>query len=320
MTTIPWHIYRDTPATPSELSAWLDQPPPWRAPGRPWSEREDRVERPPPQFPPEGMDERRAQRYQTTNGARELNAINMALWLRRPLLLKGPPGIGKSSLAYSVAYRLGLGLPMRWEIGSRTGLQEGLYDYDAVSHLQATRAGKDKGIAEFITLGPLGTAMLPTERPRVLLVDELDKASYDLPNDLLHVFEEGGFTIKELVRQGGGSPVLPCDHAPGEAPITIVGGRVRTHHHPVVIITTNEERDFPEAFRRRCVVLHLEPPDHASLAAIVEGWLGQTDAAALIARYRDENTDVLLQALFLERLGATSDEVQAALARAKQAD
>lgn len=313
---IPWHIYRDTPTSRAEVDEWLARPPPWRDPGEPWKLREDRIKRVPPPFEPDSKDERRALRYCTTNGERELNAINMALRLRRPILLKGPPGIGKSSVAYSIAHRLGLGLPLRWEISSRTTLLEGLYDYDAVSHLQATRAGTGEGVDHFITLGPLGTAMLPTERPRVILVDELDKAAYDLPNDLLHVFEEGSFTIKELLRRGGSATVLPFDHVGNEAGARLLGGRVRTHHHPVVVITTNEEREFPEAFCRRCVVLTLERPKDATvLAEIVQGWLGGDVDAALLERYREESTDVLLQALFIQREGADAAAVHAALAR-----
>jgi MoxR-like ATPase len=311
----PWHIYRDVPTSSGEVDAWLAKPPPWRDPGQPWASRVDRVKRDPPEFVSDSADERRALRYRTTNGERELDAINMALRLRRPILLKGPPGIGKSSVAYSIAHRLGLGLPLRWEISSRTTLLEGLYDYDAVSHLQATRAITGDGIDKFITLGPLGTALLPTERPRVLLVDELDKAAYDLPNDLLHVFEEGSFTIKELLRRDGGATVLPFDHTSGAAGVELVGGRVRTHHHPVVVITTNEEREFPEAFRRRCVLLTLERPTDDVLAAIVQGWLGEEVDAALLGRYRDESTDVLLQALFLQHEGADAMAVHTTLAR-----
>lgn len=315
-TSPPWHVYRDTPAEPAALDAWLADPPPWRDPGQPWSTRADRINRPPPRFVPDSANERRARRYRTTNGARELDAINMALRLRRPLLLQGPPGIGKSSVAYSVAHRLDLGLPLRWEINSRTTLLEGLYDYDAVSHLQATRAATGETIDRFITLGPLGTVMLPTERPRVLLVDELDKATYDLPNDLLHVFEEGCFTIKELLRLGGVAEVLPHDHADGEPGVKILGGQVRTHHHPVVVITSNDEREFPEAFRRRCVPLTLTRPDDVVLAEIVREWLGDSSLdPTFLDGYREESTDVLLQALFLRRAGADAANVHEALAR-----
>ncbi len=351
-----WYVYRDIPAddssgpdslgpessgpdanTEEHVSAWLADAPPWRAPGSPWHERPDRVERTPPPFPQDGPARRRGARYITTNGARELDAINIALRLRRPLLIKGAPGLGKSSLAYSIAWRLGLGLPLRWEISSRTTLVDGLYRYDAVSHLQATRsadADQPPDIGEFITLGPLGTALLPTERPRVLLVDELDKASYDLPNDLLHAFEEGGFAIQELLRTGGQTRVLPYDHGAGTGDansagerVVVIGGRIQTHHHPVVIVTTNQERQFPDAFRRRCVELELQrPADPMVWARIVAGWFGESigdsDTAkwdSLLDNYGEQNTDVLLQALFLQRQGAHTSAIKNTLKRGIEA-
>lgn len=129
--------------------------------------------------------------------AEALELINAALYLRRPLLVTGEPGSGKSTLAHSVAYELGLGRVLQWPIVSRTELKDGLYTYDAIGRLQdaqlaerGTGRGSDD-IGRYIRLGPLGTALLPAERPRVLLIDELDKSDIDLPNDLLNVVEEG---------------------------------------------------------------------------------------------------------------------------------
>lgn len=129
----------------------------------------------------------------------ELEAINAALYLRRPLLVTGYPGTGKSTLAHAVAHELKLGRVLRWPVVSRTVLQEGLYRYDAIARLQDVQIaasggaaeGAAPGIGKYIRLGPLGTALLPTARPRVLLIDELDKSDIDLPNDLLNVLEEG---------------------------------------------------------------------------------------------------------------------------------
>lgn len=342
-----WYVYRGGRRRTSEedVQTWLREPPPWRRASTQWVERPDRVERKAPKPKANSAEENRGHFYVNTNGERELQRINMALRLRRPLLVRGKPGLGKSSIAYSIAWSLGLGEVLRWEIGSRTTLADGLYEYDAVSHLQATRDGSKVPIDDFITLGPLGTALLPTKMPRVLLVDELDKASYDLPNDLLHVFEEGSFVVRPLLRQGGTARVLPFDHKrddveaekvesvdkhsaeavdKGSTPpsgdrVRIRQGRVCTHHHPVVVITTNEEREFTEAFRRRCVTLDLERSDDLEvLGEVIRNWFGKDqDVEELIGAYPRESTDVLLQALFLERtLRAPRDAVHDGLARA----
>jgi MoxR-like ATPase len=124
-------------------------------------------------------------------------AINSALILRRALLVTGKPGVGKSSLAYAVAYELRMGPVLKWPISSRSKVKSGLYEYDAVGRLQA---GGDAEIGDFLRLGPLGSALYPTRWPRVLLIDELDKGDIDLPNDLLNVLEDGHFEIPELAR------------------------------------------------------------------------------------------------------------------------
>ena len=119
-------------------------------------------------------------------------AVNAALALRRPLLVTGPAGSGKSTVIEQVAAELKLGDPLRWHITSRSTLTEALYRYDALGRIHAQRlAGPDGGddIAPFLQLGPLGTALLPSGRPRALLIDEIDKSDLDLPSDLLEVME-----------------------------------------------------------------------------------------------------------------------------------
>ena len=299
MSSSDWKIFCGSPGRTDDttLIRWLEAPPPWRRLTRP-SKAVDR------QVPPDETADRRGKTY-VCSGHDELLRVNMALMLRRPLLVTGPPGIGKSTLAYSVAWCLGLGVPLRWEINSRTTLQDGLYTYDAVGHLQASQArSRDVNIGDFITLGPLGTALLPTPRPRLLLVDELDKASFDLPNDLLHVFEEGSFTLPELVRLGGDQEVYAFDSCRGGDRVLVSEGRVSTLHHPVVIVTSNGERSFSEAFLRRCVRLELKQPTREHLERVVTSQLGDSVPAELVVealeRYKDQTTDVLLQALFLE--------------------
>jgi MoxR-like ATPase len=144
--------------------------------------------------------------------AEEVELVNAALLLRRPLLVTGKPGCGKSSLAKSIAWELGLGSLLTWPINTRTTLTDGLYRYDAIARLQDASLPRAAGardapeIARYLRLGPLGEALLPTARPRVLLIDEIDKSDVDLPNDLLHVLEEGRFEIPELTRlQGTGA-------------------------------------------------------------------------------------------------------------------
>lgn len=251
----------------------------------------------------------------------EAERVNAAMYLRLPLLVTGAPGTGKSSLAYGVAAELGFGEVLRWPITSKSTLQDGLYHYDAIGRLQEANlreimarhtGGRPQlvDIGSYIRLGPLGTALLPTKRPRVLLVDELDKCDIDLPNDLLDVFEEGEYKIPELAR-------LPVENFPvtvmtsddnGTAELASESrGVVRCNAFPLVIITSNGERQFPAAFLRRCLQLKLRSASPEKLAQIVEAHLGaQAEGYQdlidefLRRRTGDElATDQLLNAIFL---------------------
>jgi MoxR-like ATPase len=278
-----WWIYRGTgrPMHDIDLTELLPPPPPWRDfQGGPLPE---------PDVPPEdgGEAERRlgAEFHLADRDVdrHELDMVNAALYLRRPLLITGRPGVGKSSLAYRIARELRLGRVLRWPITSRTALSSGLYSYDAIGRAQAVATaqaqhGTKTGVAEppigdFIRLGPLGTAFLPSRLPRVLLVDELDKSEADLPNDLLSVFEDAEFTIQELARIRQRSPEVDVHTADPGRVATVVDGRIECRAFPVVVLTSNGEREFPPAFLRRCLRLEIQEPDVEVLAAMVANHL-----------------------------------------------
>ncbi|WP_436532207.1 AAA family ATPase [Actinoplanes sp. HUAS TT8] len=306
-----WHVFQGS-GTPHD---WTMPPaPPWR----------NFATEPSLHLDEDGWWERnpinleRARTYQPE--PKELESLNVALFLRRPLLITGPPGTGKSTLPYAVAHELGLGPVLRWPINSRSTLQEGLYRYDAVGRLQDSNlSGSDDrpapaGIGQYIRLGPLGTALLPFHRPRVLLIDEIDKSDVDLPNDLLNVLEEGEFPIPELIR-GGERGEQIFIHGQDE-PVPLPSGTVRCSNFPVVVLTSNGERDFPPAFLRRCVRLELSAPDPDRLARIVESHLGpdyRERSADLIQHFLTQrgssqlSTDQLLNAVFLT-MNVTADD------------
>ncbi|WFE30984.1 MoxR family ATPase [Micromonospora sp. WMMD975] len=254
--------------------------------------------------------------------AREVELVNVAIMLRRPLLVTGRPGTGKSTLAYAIAHELGLGPVLRWPVTSRTTLQDGLYRYDAIARLQDANLSSQQrpaaDIGRYLQLGPLGTALLPTEAPRVLLIDEVDKSDMDLPNDLLNVLEEGEYRIPELVRIADTVAGVEVGIEQATTPVRVERGLVRCHAFPIVIMTSNGEREFPPAFLRRCVRLDIAEPDAERLEAIVRAHLGDEALAAnadLIQRFLERRavgelaTDQLLNAIFLtmnaEQTGVT---------------
>jgi MoxR-like ATPase len=312
-----WWLYRgDGIPADDDLRLRLPEPPPWRA-----------FHGGPPQPPPPDDDEeadRKLGRADTlplrTAEQTECDMVNAAIVLRRPLLVTGSPGTGKSAIAFRLARELRLGRVLQWPITSRTTLRSGLYEYDAIGRAQAaTREEERASIGDFIRLGPLGTALLAYERPRVLLVDELDKSDVDLPNDLLHIFENGQYTVPELVRVRRRETEVTVYTDDPDGVATVRDGRVRCSAFPIVVITSNGEREFPPAFLRRCLRLELHAPRADDLAAMVRAQLprlvdGQREliedflnrpAGDALAR------DQLLNAVFLTTSGAYAEDRQA---------
>lgn len=172
-------------------------------------------------------------------------SVNVAIALKKPLLIKGEPGTGKTMLAEAVAQSLGKRLII-WNIKSTTKAQEGLYVYDTIQRLydgQFGEAGVDD-IARYIKLGKLGEAFDSDEQV-VLLIDEIDKADLEFPNDLLWELDQMEFYIHETKRT------------------------VKAKHRPIVIITSNAEKELPDAFLRRCIFHYIDFPDEALMEEIV---------------------------------------------------
>src|SRR5450432_4775076 len=186
---------------------------------------------------------RGTERY-LTNEALEAS-VNASLALERPLLIRGEPGTGKTLLAEAVAEALGLRL-IAWNVKSTTRAQDGLYVYDTVQRLYDSRFGDGdiRDIRRYIKLGPLGQALKAKERV-VLLIDEVDKADLEFPNDLLHELDRMRFTVVET------------------------GDEIAARERPVVIITSNNEKELPDAFLRRCVFHFIDFPDVELMKRIV---------------------------------------------------
>jgi MoxR-like ATPase len=173
-------------------------------------------------------------------------AVNAAIALERPLLVKGEPGTGKTVLALEVARALGAPI-IEWHIKSTTKAQQGLYEYDAVSRLRDSQLGDErvKDIRNYIKRGKLWEAFQMDRRP-VLLIDEIDKADIEFPNDLLQELDRMEFYVYET------------------------GETIKAHNRPIVIITSNNEKELPDAFLRRCFFHYIKFPDEETMRAIIE--------------------------------------------------
>lgn len=174
------------------------------------------------------------------------HAVNVAVAIERPLLVRGEPGTGKTLLAQAIAEDLGLEL-ISWNVKSTSKAAEGLYHYDTVQRLQDSRFGDHdiSDIRQYIHLGPLGRA-LTNERQVVLLIDEIDKADLEFPNDLLHELDVMEFSVIET------------------------GDEYKAAQRPIVVITSNAEKELPDPFLRRCVFHFIEFPDARLMTDIVQ--------------------------------------------------
>lgn len=212
---------------------------------------------PAPAFPSERFSG--TERYVATDDLKM--AVNAALSLQRPLLIKGEPGTGKTMLAEEVAAALGRPL-LQWHIKSTTKAHQGLYEYDAVSRLRDSQLGDEKvrDIGNYIVKGVLWQAF-EAEQPVVVLIDEIDKADIEFPNDLLRELDRMEFHVYET-RQ-----------------------TIQARHRPLIIITSNNEKDLPDAFLRRCFFHYINFPDRETMQDIVK------------VHYPDLKADILRAAL-----------------------
>lgn len=246
----PWGIYRGTGCPGTGTDDWPD-PPAWRSFGGG------------PDLPPPQADDPYASvllgdpAHPLPPVPEEVDRVNAALFLSRPLLVSGEPGTGKSALAYRISRELGLGRVLRWQITSLSTLHEGLY------------AGAAR-------LGPLGTAFLPHRTPRVLLIDRLDRADIALPEDLCTVLTAGGFSLPDTA-PGDETRLAPDDDPAATVPLS--GEVVRCHAFPVLIITTAGDRDLPYDLVSRCVSLRMPRPTPEFLRAVAAARFPDGDSA-----------------------------------------
>jgi len=216
-----------------------------------------RIDRYNPDDLPVGQSKRR---YPYIPDAKLKQFVNMAITLRRPLLIKGPPGCGKTRLAMSIAAELKLKLH-EWYIKSTSRARDGLYTIDMVRRLHDAqlRTSKPKNLIPYIRFGPLGEA-IRSNVETVVLIDEIDKADMDFPNDLLRELDEKKFTLEELDEKD----ISEVDRRHGWKKT------YESKKHPIVIVTSNDEKELSDAFLRRCLFYNISFPEKDELTRIVQ--------------------------------------------------
>ncbi|KJE20834.1 hypothetical protein FF36_04882 [Frankia torreyi] len=340
-----WWLFHGTGEPPDADLQWPPAPP-WRRFAGPV------VDGPPPPEDDEEISRLRGEVSAMLLTPAQVSAVNVALLLRRPILVTAAPGSGQAGLAHLIARELRLGRVLRWSVNRHTTLRDGVHDFDALGlasaaiQLRADQPVVEPGappgtrrsvkghladllghdaerrppdslpVHRYVRLGPLGTALLGRTRPRVLLIDRLDRSGYDLPDDVLDVLDEGRAVVPELARLPPTTGPLPVAVDDPGAHALLDAGIIQCAEPPVVVITSSGERDFSPTFHGRCVHLRMPAPSRTRLQTVAESRYGAVPGvAALIARFDKRRSagaeltiDQLLDALHLAAAGVLDDD------------